>query len=90
MAADVFLEQLRHVLWLSTLLSMPALGTALVIGLIVGLFQAITSIQEQTLSFIPKLLAIIVVFFALGGWMLRTLVDYTGQLIGNLPQFGAL
>ena len=90
MAADILLEQLRQVLWISTLLSMPALGAALIVGLVIGLLQAITSIQEQTLSFIPKLLAIVMVCVMLGGWMLRILVEYTTNLLAGLPQFGAL
>jgi flagellar biosynthetic protein FliQ len=90
MADDVFLEQMRHMLWISTVLSLPPLIAALVVGLVVGLLQAITSIQEQTLSFIPKVLAIVLVFVVLGPWMLRTLVTYSAELFAGLPRFGAL
>jgi flagellar biosynthetic protein FliQ len=90
MAADIFMEQIRHTLAISTALALPVLGAALVVGLLIGLIQAITSIQEQTLSFIPKLLAIVAVYILLGPWMMRTLIQFTGDLIGGLPRFGAL
>jgi flagellar biosynthetic protein FliQ len=90
MADDAFLEVLRQMLWLSTLLALPVLGAALVVGLVVGLLQAITSIQEQTLAFVPKLLAIVVILVVAGPWMLRLLVGYTAELFAGLPRYGAL
>ena len=90
MPDDVFLEVLRRMLWLSVLLSLPVLGAALVVGLVVGLLQAITSIQEQTLAFVPKLLAIVAVFVVAGPWMLRLIVSYTAELFAGLPRYGAL
>jgi flagellar biosynthetic protein FliQ len=77
-------------LYLSTILSLPVLGTALIVGLVIGLLQAITSIQEQTLSFVPKLLAIVAAFVVFGPWMMRLLVQYTGEIILGLPKYGAL
>ncbi len=90
MPDDMFMEALRKMLYLSTVLSLPVLGTALVVGLVIGLLQAITSIQEQTLSFVPKLIAIVVTFVIVGPWMLRLLVQYTGEVIAGLPKYGAL
>lgn len=90
MADDVFMEALRKMLYLSTLLSLPVLGAALIVGLIIGLLQAITSIQEQTLSFVPKLLAIVVTFVVFGPWMLRLLNQYTAEIFAGLPMYGAL
>lgn len=90
MPDDVFMEAIRKMLWLSVILSLPALGAALVIGLVIGLLQAITSIQEQTLSFVPKLIGIVVVLILAGPWMLRLLMDYTGDIIGGLAKYGAL
>jgi flagellar biosynthesis protein FliQ len=90
MADDAFMEALRKMLYLSTVLSLPVLGAALVVGLVIGLLQAITSIQEQTLSFVPKLIAIVVTFVVVGPWMLRVLVQYTGEVIAGLPKYGAL
>jgi len=63
---------------------------ALVVGLIIGLVQAVTSIQEQTLSFVPKLAAMALVFVLLGSWMANVLITYTTDLFGNLPRFGGL
>ena len=84
------MEALRKMLYLSTILSLPILATALIVGLVIGLLQAITSIQEQTLSFVPKLFAIVAAFVVFGPWMMRLLVQYTGEIILGLPKFGAL
>lgn len=65
----------------------PVLGVALVIGLIVAIFQATTSIQEQTLTFLPKLLAILIVLALLGGSMFTSLRDYTITLFNMIPDF---
>ena len=90
MADDVFMEAIRKMLYLSTILSLPVLGAALIVGLVIGLLQAITSIQEQTLSFVPKLLAIVVTFVVFGPWMTRIMMAYTSEIILGLPKFGAL
>jgi flagellar biosynthetic protein FliQ len=90
MPEDVFMEAMRKMLYLSTILSLPVLGAALIVGLIIGLLQAITSIQEQTLSFVPKLLAIVLTFVIFGPWMLRLMMTYTSEIILGLPKFGAL
>lgn len=68
------------------LLSAPLLLTALLVGLIVSILQATTSIQEQTLTFVPKILAIMLVLALLGGWMFSSLGDYTVQLFKMIPQ----
>ncbi|MBQ0161755.1 MAG: flagellar biosynthesis protein FliQ [Treponema sp.] len=62
----------------------PVLGSALIIGLVVAIFQATTSIQEQTLTFLPKLLIILIVLALLGGWMFSTLADYTRTLFSQI------
>jgi len=90
MTDDVLIETLRKMLQLSLTLSLPVLGAALVVGLVVGLLQAVTSIQEQTLAFVPKLMAISLVLVLLGHWMLRQMVGYTAELFAGLPQYGAL
>ena len=71
-----FYDTLRQGLWVAVLVSLPILSVALVAGLIVGLFQALTSIQEMTLTFVPKLAAIIGVFWVTMGFMTETLVAY--------------
>ena len=75
----------RQALWMTMLISAPMLVVALVVGLIVGIFQAATSINEQTLSFIPKLLALGLTAAVFGGWMINSLVDYTKVLFGRIP-----
>lgn len=71
-----FFDVLRHALWVSVITSVPILSVALITGLVVGLFQALTSIQEMTLTFVPKLAAIAVVFWISMGFMTQTLVSF--------------
>ncbi len=72
-------------LYLLLVVSAPVLLAVLGIGLVVSIFQAATQINEMTLSFIPKLLALAAVLVIAGPWMLRTLIDYTHHLIESLP-----
>jgi len=72
----VFFDTLRQGLWVAVIVSTPILMVALVTGLGVGLFQALTSIQELTLTFVPKLAAIVAVFWLSMGFMTKTLVSY--------------
>ncbi len=67
------------------LLAMPLLLVALVVGLLVGIFQAATQINEMTLSFIPKLLAMTAALAISGPWMLKILISYTRELIESIP-----
>ncbi|SPF31490.1 flagellar biosynthesis protein [Candidatus Desulfosporosinus infrequens] len=68
----------------------PILGVSLLVGLLVSVFQAMTQIQEQTLSFIPKVVAVIAVLLLLGPWMLSVLTAYTSNLLTQLSTFGGL
>ncbi len=82
MTEGVFYDTLRQGLWISVLISTPLLTVALVAGLTVGLFQALTSIQEMTLTFVPKLAAMMAVFWLSMGFMTETLITYfTNQLV---------
>ncbi|WP_297772880.1 flagellar biosynthetic protein FliQ [uncultured Roseovarius sp.] len=72
----LFFDTLREGLWISVIISLPILAVALLAGLVVGLFQALTSIQELTLTFVPKLGAIVVVFWITMGFMTQTLVTF--------------
>jgi flagellar biosynthesis protein FliQ len=65
--------------------ALPLLLVALVIGLIVSVFQAVTQIQEQTLTFIPKIVGLAVVMVVLGPWMLGQLISWTQELYGQIP-----
>jgi flagellar biosynthesis protein FliQ len=72
---EVLMDVLRQGLWAAVIISAPILGVALVAGLVIGLFQALTSIQELTLTFVPKLGAILVAFWASLGLMSQTLKE---------------
>ncbi len=65
----------------------PALGIGMLVGLLVSIFQATTQIQEQTLTFIPKIVAVLVSVVIFGPWMLRHLVEFAQRLLANLPSF---
>lgn len=68
----------------------PILGAALLVGLLVSIFQSMTQIQEQTLTFIPKVVAVAVVMLLLGPWMLSVLTVYTSNLLTQLATFGGM
>lgn len=72
----IFFDSMRQGLWVATAISLPILGVALLVGLVVGLFQALTSIQEMSLTFVPKLAAIVAVFWLTMGFMTETLVGF--------------
>ncbi len=85
MTPETVLTQGREALQLALLLAAPLLLTALAVGVIVGVFQAATQINEQTLSFIPKMVAMAAVTMIAGPWMLRLLVEFTRRLIESIP-----
>lgn len=76
-----FYDVLRQGLWVAVVTSLPILAVALITGLVVGLFQALTSIQEMTLTFVPKLAAIVIVFWMSMGFMTQTLVSFFRETI---------
>jgi len=67
--------------------SAPVLGSVLVVGLVISLFQALTQINEATLSFVPKLIAAVAVFALTGPWMLTTLVEYIRRVLQSIPDY---
>ena len=83
MTPDNVIDLGQNALTITVMLAAPLLIAALVTGLVVGLFQAATQIQEQTLSFIPKLLAMVVALVVTGPWLLQVIIDYTRDLIIN-------
>ncbi len=85
MTPETVMTVARHALEMTLLLSAPLLITALAVGVLVGVFQAATQINEMTLSFIPKLLGMAVALVAFGPWMLKLLVDYARGLITSIP-----
>ena len=86
MTSDQVLNLVRQMLETALLVSAPLLGAALVTGLLIGILQAATQVNEATLSFIPKLIALFVTIVVAGPWMLATLVDFTRRLLTDIPQ----
>lgn len=84
---DVIIDIAREVLWCIIKSSAPMLLVSLLIGLIVSIFQTVTSIQEQTLTFVPKLLGIFVVIILCGGWILNNVVELFQNLCGMFTQY---
>jgi len=75
----------KETLGVTLLVAMPCLAVSITVGLLVSIFQATTQIHDQTLSFVPKIVAVMVTLMLFGGWMLRTLVDFATRLIEQLP-----
>lgn len=86
MNTDVALFWAKETIQTAALLAAPLLGVALVIGLAVSIFQALTSIQEMTLSYIPKIVAVGLVLVLLTPWLLEMLVDFTTHVFQFLPE----
>ena len=87
MSGDVVVQLGQQALMVVLLVSAPMLGLGLLVGLCVSVFQATTSIQEQTLAFIHKIIAVFVAILIFGPWMLRILVEYVMNILVNLPQY---
>ena len=87
MTADVVIDMAREVVWVIVKTSAPMLIVSLVVGLIISIFQTITSIQEQTLTFVPKFIAIMAVMVLAGGWILNSMSDLFVQLVQSIPQY---
>ena len=85
MNPDTVIELGRQGMNVTVLLAAPLLLSALAAGLLIGMFQAATQIQDMTLSFIPKLVVLVAVLGITGPWMLRHLLDYTRQLFEMIP-----
>jgi flagellar biosynthetic protein FliQ len=79
-------EILKGLMFQAVSLAAPVLMTGLVVGLAISLFQSVTSIQEQTLTFVPKALAVVGMLVVLLPWMLRTLIEFTTAMIEKMPQ----
>jgi flagellar biosynthetic protein FliQ len=75
----------RQALWMTVLISAPLLGVALIVGLVIGILQAATSINEATLSFIPKVVALGLTLAIVGGWQINMLVEYTRSIFMRIP-----
>ena len=87
MTEDVVLSLGRDAIWTTVALAAPLLIASLVVGLVVSIFQAVTQINEATLTFIPKMLAIVCVLIVLAPWMTQMITSYTTELFTSLPNY---
>jgi len=85
MNESVILSIAKDAIWASILISAPILGGSLLIGLVVSILQATTQIQEQTLTFVPKIIVVFLVLVFFGPWMLNILVGFTHNLLVGIP-----
>lgn len=74
----------KDAIMMAMLIAAPVLLISMLVGLTISIFQAVTQIQEQTLTFVPKMVAIVVILLVLGPWMLKTLVGFTEQMLSNI------
>ncbi|MBS3970080.1 MAG: flagellar biosynthesis protein FliQ [Clostridia bacterium] len=84
MTQEFIIHLAREALSLAILLSMPALGTGLVVGLAISILMATTQIQEQTLIFVPKIIAVFLAIFIASSWMLASIIGFAVSIFGNL------
>lgn len=84
MSQELVINLAREALTLALLLAAPALGFGLAVGLAISILQATTQIQEQTLTFVPKIVAVLLSILFFGSWMLNNLMQFTHNILGNL------
>ena len=85
MTIDAVSEMTNNALYVIIKVSLPVLLVSLIVGLIISIFQTVTSIQEQTLTFVPKIIAIFLALILLGSWMMNTMVEYSTALVEFQP-----
>ena len=88
MSVDQSVDIVKGLMMLCLKVSVPFLLSAMIIGLLVSFFQAITSLQEQTLTFVPKALVVVVVVFILFPWLINTMMGYTAETFNRMSQVG--
>lgn len=87
MTIQAVVEMMRSALFLILKVSLPVLLVSMIVGLIVSIFQTVTSIQEQTLTFVPKVIAIFVALMLMGNWMMTSMVEFTVQLWSSFSMY---
>ena len=85
MTQDTVVQILFQGIYLTLLLSLPAVGVGLIVGFMISLFQAVTQIQEQTLTFVPKVVSVLLVIAFTSPWMISLIVDFTATLWNTIP-----
>ena len=86
MTPESVIDITQHAMWIAVLVAAPMLVVSLLVGLIIGMFQAATQINEMTLSFIPRLFFLFLTLMVAGPWILAQLVNYTQELMLAIPQ----
>ena len=87
MSGELVIQIGQEALMIVMIVAAPMLGLGLIVGLLVSVFQATTSIQEQTLAFIPKIIAVFVAILVFGPWMLQIMTEYVTGILVNLPSY---
>ena len=87
MDAGQVVTSARQTIWVIVKTSVPLLLVSMIVGLIISLFQTLTSIQEQTLTFVPKLIAIMIALMIMGNWLLNEIVSFMQMLWGSFSQY---
>ena len=88
MEQSQIMEVGARAMWVTLEIGMPVLAVSLIVGLLVSIFQAVTQLQEPTLTFIPKILAVVLVIVLAGPWMMNTLLSFTVNLWGGIATVG--
>jgi len=87
MTVEFVADLASRALWVTLLISAPILGLGLLVGVAISIFQAVTQIQELTLTFVPKIIAIFIAILVFGKWMILLLLNFTSNLWINLPNY---
>lgn len=87
MNSDLALSLSSQMLWTALLIGAPVLGLSMLVGIFVSILQVVTQVQEVSLTFIPKILTVVVVLLVFGPWMLNTLIEFATTVIGNIPMY---
>ncbi|UYZ00526.1 flagellar biosynthesis protein FliQ [Peribacillus frigoritolerans] len=87
MSADFVIDIAEKGIYMVLIIAAPLMVIALIVGLVVSIFQATTQIQEQTLAFVPKIVAVLLGLILLAPWMLSHLLSYANEIFGNLNRF---
>lgn len=87
MTPDFAMGLANEMLWTAILISLPVLGISMLVGLLISMLQVVTQIQEMSLTFVPKIFVAALVLIVFGPWMLRTLIQFSSSVIGNIPQY---
>lgn len=87
MTSDFALQLVQQLLWNTVLVAAPILGLTMIVGLIISIIQVVTQIQEMSLTFIPKIIMVVVALAIFGPWMLGKLINYASTTIQNIPLY---